>query len=125
MCHFPCSLLDIFPTVVALAGASLPQGRHFDGLDASDVLFGGSQTGHRVSGGNMYLPGLFRGLTCHLSPGVSSPLCKQSHPQRMQASSCSRSSSRNPTGDSSEVTLSLHSLPFPYNPPAVSVQVYV
>ncbi|XP_070250569.1 arylsulfatase G isoform X1 [Myotis yumanensis] len=42
------SVLDIFPTVVALAGASLPRGRHFDGLDASDVLFGGSQTGHRV-----------------------------------------------------------------------------
>lgn len=42
------SVLDIFPTVVALAGASLPPGRHFDGLDASEVLFGGSQTGHRV-----------------------------------------------------------------------------
>ncbi|KAM7067945.1 arylsulfatase G isoform 1-T3 [Molossus nigricans] len=42
------SVLDIFPTVVALAGASLPRGRHFDGLDASDVLFGGSQTGHRA-----------------------------------------------------------------------------
>lgn len=45
-----CSVLDIFPTVVTLAGASLPQGRHFDGMDASDVLFSGSQTGHRVSG---------------------------------------------------------------------------
>ncbi|XP_010615133.1 arylsulfatase G isoform X3 [Fukomys damarensis] len=42
------SVLDIFPTVVALAGASLPQGRHFDGLDASDVLLGRSQMGHRV-----------------------------------------------------------------------------
>lgn len=42
-------MLDIFPTVVALAGASLPQDRHFDGLDASEVLFGWSQTGHRVS----------------------------------------------------------------------------
>ncbi|XP_019493230.1 PREDICTED: arylsulfatase G isoform X1 [Hipposideros armiger] len=42
------SVLDIFPTVVALAGASLPPGRCFDGLDASEVLFGGSQTGHRV-----------------------------------------------------------------------------
>ncbi|XP_023986085.1 arylsulfatase G isoform X2 [Physeter macrocephalus] len=42
------SVLDIFPTVVALAGASLPQGRHFDGLDASEVLFGGAQAGHRV-----------------------------------------------------------------------------
>lgn len=44
-------MLDIFPTVVALAGARLPPGRHFDGLDASEVLFGGSQTGHRVSDG--------------------------------------------------------------------------
>lgn len=42
------SVLDIFPTVVALAGASLPRGRRFDGMDASEVLFGGSQTGHRV-----------------------------------------------------------------------------
>ncbi|XP_066242761.1 arylsulfatase G isoform X3 [Saccopteryx leptura] len=42
------SMLDIFPTVVALAGATLPRGRRFDGLDASEVLFGRSQTGHRV-----------------------------------------------------------------------------
>ncbi|XP_008567596.1 PREDICTED: arylsulfatase G [Galeopterus variegatus] len=42
------SVLDIFPTVVALARASLPQSRHFDGQDASEVLFGHSQTGHRV-----------------------------------------------------------------------------
>ncbi|XP_036755714.1 arylsulfatase G isoform X4 [Manis pentadactyla] len=42
------SVLDIFPTVVALAGAGLPRGRHFDGLDVSEVLFGRSQTGHRV-----------------------------------------------------------------------------
>ncbi|XP_034361550.1 arylsulfatase G isoform X1 [Arvicanthis niloticus] len=42
------SLLDIFPTVIALTGASLPPNRKFDGLDASEVLFGKSQTGHRV-----------------------------------------------------------------------------
>ncbi|XP_077636560.1 arylsulfatase G isoform X2 [Crocuta crocuta] len=42
------SVLDIFPTVVALAGASLPRDRHLDGVDASAVLFGRSQTGHRV-----------------------------------------------------------------------------
>ncbi|XP_010946937.1 arylsulfatase G isoform X1 [Camelus ferus] len=42
------SVLDIFPTVVALAGAQLPRGRHFDGLDASEVLFGRAQSGHRV-----------------------------------------------------------------------------
>ncbi|XP_049714684.1 arylsulfatase G isoform X2 [Elephas maximus indicus] len=42
------SVLDIFPTVVALAQASLPPDRHFDGLDASEVLFGRLQTGHRV-----------------------------------------------------------------------------
>ncbi|KAB1266631.1 Arylsulfatase G [Camelus dromedarius] len=41
-------VLDIFPTVVALAGAQLPRGRHFDGLDASEVLFGRAQSGHRV-----------------------------------------------------------------------------
>lgn len=49
-----CSVLDIFPTVVALAGASLPQDRHFDGLDASKVLFGRSQMGHGVSGGGVW-----------------------------------------------------------------------
>lgn len=42
------SMLDIFPTVVALSGASLPPGRHLDGLDVSDVIFGRSQIGHRV-----------------------------------------------------------------------------
>lgn len=42
------SLLDIFPTVIALAGASLPPDRKFDGVDVSEVLFGKSQTGHRV-----------------------------------------------------------------------------
>ncbi|XP_027374978.1 arylsulfatase G isoform X5 [Bos indicus x Bos taurus] len=41
------SVLDIFPTVLALAGAPLPQGRRFDGLDVSQVLFGRAQTGHR------------------------------------------------------------------------------
>lgn len=42
------SILDIFPTAVALAGASLPPNRNFDGLDVSEVLFGRSQVGHRV-----------------------------------------------------------------------------
>ncbi|XP_008047432.1 arylsulfatase G [Carlito syrichta] len=42
------SVLDIFPTVVSLAQASLPRGRHFDGMDASEVLFGRSQSGHRM-----------------------------------------------------------------------------
>ncbi|PNJ50920.1 ARSG isoform 5 [Pongo abelii] len=42
------SVLDIFPTVVALAQASLPQGRRFDGVDVSEVVFGRSQPGHRV-----------------------------------------------------------------------------
>ncbi|XP_007639230.1 arylsulfatase G isoform X8 [Cricetulus griseus] len=42
------SMLDIFPTAIALAGASLPPNRNFDGLDVSEVLFGRSQVGHRV-----------------------------------------------------------------------------
>ncbi|XP_044532345.1 arylsulfatase G [Gracilinanus agilis] len=42
------SVLDIFPTIASLAQVSLPPRRHFDGLDVSEVLFGHSQTGHRV-----------------------------------------------------------------------------
>ncbi|NXO43588.1 ARSG Arylsulfatase, partial [Locustella ochotensis] len=42
------SVLDIFPTLVALAGAALPPHRHFDGLDVSPVLFGWSDVGHKV-----------------------------------------------------------------------------
>ncbi|XP_027642764.1 arylsulfatase G isoform X3 [Falco peregrinus] len=42
------STLDIFPTLVALAGAALPPDRRFDGLDVSPVLFGWSDVGHKV-----------------------------------------------------------------------------
>lgn len=44
---FP-SVLDVFPTLVALAGAALPLNRRFDGLDVSPVLFGWSDVGHKV-----------------------------------------------------------------------------
>ncbi|KFW66837.1 Arylsulfatase G, partial [Pygoscelis adeliae] len=44
---FP-STLDIFPTLVALAGVALPPNRRFDGLDVSPVLFGWSDVGHKV-----------------------------------------------------------------------------
>lgn len=47
---FSCSVLDILPTVVALARARLPVGRRLDGLDVSEVLLGRSQQGHKVSG---------------------------------------------------------------------------
>lgn len=47
---FP-STLDIFPTLVALAGAPLPPNRRFDGLDVSPVLFGQSDVGHEVRQG--------------------------------------------------------------------------
>ncbi|XP_041265071.1 arylsulfatase G isoform X1 [Onychostruthus taczanowskii] len=46
--HALLSILDIFPTLVALAGAALPPNRHFDGLDVSPVLFGWSDVGHKV-----------------------------------------------------------------------------
>ncbi|NXR81322.1 ARSG Arylsulfatase, partial [Pycnonotus jocosus] len=42
------SVLDIFPTLVVLAGAALPPSRGFDGLDVSPVLFGWSDVGHKV-----------------------------------------------------------------------------
>ncbi|XP_053939712.1 arylsulfatase G isoform X1 [Cuculus canorus] len=46
--HALLSTLDIFPTLVALAGATLPPNRRFDGLDVSPVLFGWSDVGHKV-----------------------------------------------------------------------------
>ena len=80
-----CSVLDIFPTVVALAGASLPQGRRFDGLDASEVLFGGAQAGHRVSGGGACPT--WASPEAGLLPliGAWLPLCEQNRRQKMPA----------------------------------------
>ncbi|NWI57596.1 ARSG Arylsulfatase, partial [Calyptomena viridis] len=46
--HALLSTLDIFPTLVALAGAALPPNRRLDGLDVSPVLFGWSDEGHEV-----------------------------------------------------------------------------
>ncbi|CAH2291970.1 arylsulfatase G isoform X1 [Pelobates cultripes] len=42
------SVLDIFPTLVSLANATLPVDRRFDGKDISEILFGRLQSGHRV-----------------------------------------------------------------------------
>ncbi|KAM6469470.1 arylsulfatase G isoform 3-T4 [Liasis olivaceus] len=42
------STLDIFPTLVSLANATLPPNRRFDGIDISEVLFGSSRKGHQV-----------------------------------------------------------------------------
>lgn len=51
------SILDIFPTLVALAGAALPPNRRFDGLDVSPVLFGWSDVGHKVRQSHPPSPG--------------------------------------------------------------------
>ena len=77
------SVLDIFPTVVALAGASLPGDRHFDGLDASEVLFGGAPAGHRVSREGMCPTWAFQEVGLSPLIGACLPLCKQNHPQEM------------------------------------------
>lgn len=58
---FP-STLDIFPTLVALAGAALPPNRRLDGLDVSPVLFGWSDVGHKVRQSHPLLPELNREL---------------------------------------------------------------
>jgi arylsulfatase G len=42
------STLDFFPTFVKLAGATMPLNRSFDGVDISDILFGGGDEGHDV-----------------------------------------------------------------------------
>ncbi|XP_062331657.1 arylsulfatase G isoform X2 [Osmerus eperlanus] len=38
--------LDVFPTLLSLAGVEPPSDRHYDGVDASEVLLHGAQTGH-------------------------------------------------------------------------------
>ncbi|KAG7506482.1 arylsulfatase G [Solea senegalensis] len=38
--------MDIFPTLLSLAGVSPPTDRHYDGIDATNVLLRGKQTGH-------------------------------------------------------------------------------
>lgn len=43
-----CSGMDIFPTVLSLAGVVPPSDRRYDGIDATNVLLHGGQTGHEV-----------------------------------------------------------------------------
>ncbi|XP_077595260.1 arylsulfatase G [Stigmatopora nigra] len=40
--------MDIFPTLLSLAGVTPPTDRHYDGIDATNVLLHGKQTGHQV-----------------------------------------------------------------------------
>eukprot|EP00117_Sycon_ciliatum_P016740 scpid60333/ scgid16040/ Arylsulfatase G len=45
--HALASSLDIFPTLVSMAGAKMPQNRMYDGLDLTDVLLNGNDSaGH-------------------------------------------------------------------------------
>ncbi|XP_029455166.1 arylsulfatase G isoform X6 [Rhinatrema bivittatum] len=50
------SILDIFPTLVFLANTSLPSNRRFDGLDVSQVIFGRSHKGHKMSAIKCFVP---------------------------------------------------------------------
>ncbi|XP_030610604.1 arylsulfatase G isoform X2 [Archocentrus centrarchus] len=38
--------MDIFPTVLSLAGVTLPSDRRYDGIDATNILLHGEQMGH-------------------------------------------------------------------------------
>ncbi|XP_029311793.1 arylsulfatase G [Cottoperca gobio] len=38
--------MDIFPTLLSLAGVTPPSDRRYDGIDATDILLHGEQTGH-------------------------------------------------------------------------------
>lgn len=42
--------MDIFPTLLSLAGVTPPSDRRYDGMDVTSVLLGGEQTGHKVAG---------------------------------------------------------------------------
>lgn len=43
-----CSGMDIFPTLLSLAGVTPPSDRRYDGIDATNILLHGEQTGHEV-----------------------------------------------------------------------------
>lgn len=45
---FSFSGLDIFPTVLSLAGVKPPSDRRYDGIDITDVLLNDSESGHKV-----------------------------------------------------------------------------
>lgn len=40
--------MDIFPTILSLAGVKPPSERHYDGIDVTNVLLHGSDTGHKA-----------------------------------------------------------------------------
>ena len=40
--------MDIFPTLLSMAGLKPPVDRRYDGIDATDVLLNGDQTGREV-----------------------------------------------------------------------------
>ncbi|XP_051925654.1 arylsulfatase G-like [Hippocampus zosterae] len=40
--------MDIFPTLLSLAGVTPPSDRRYDGMDVTSVLLGGEKTGHKV-----------------------------------------------------------------------------
>ena len=43
-----CSGMDIFPTLLSLAGVTPPSDRRYDGIDATNILLNGEQNGHEV-----------------------------------------------------------------------------
>lgn len=65
--HFmpSCSGMDIFPTLLSLAGVTPPSDRHYDGIDATNSLLHGEQSGHEVL--TSYCCQSYFGLYKHIS----------------------------------------------------------
>lgn len=40
--------MDIFSTILSLAGVDPPSDRHYDGIDVTHILLHGSNTGHKA-----------------------------------------------------------------------------
>lgn len=40
--------MDIFATILSLAGVDPPSDRRYDGIDVTDILLHGSETGHKA-----------------------------------------------------------------------------
>ena len=52
----PVMTVDFLPTIAALANASLPSDRHFDGMDLSPMLMSASKTEHSAQNRTLFHP---------------------------------------------------------------------
>lgn len=71
-----CSGMDIFPTLLSLAGVTPPSDRSYDGIDVTNTLLHGEQTGHEVLAFVVNLTLVYiNNFPCIVSVGVCIRVC--------------------------------------------------